>query len=722
MAASMKLGSKSEGFLRRGQAWFCTTGLPSDVVVQVDEMTFHLHKFPLMSKSGLLEKLITESLESRDQLRNQDDEDEDDEEQRGCVVQLAGIPGGTESFELAAKFCYGVKLELTASNIVPLRCAAEYLEMTEQLGEGNLIVKAEGFLNQVVLRSWKDSVRALQSCEKVLEQAEKLQIVKRCVDSISSKACTDPSLFGWPLMDHHLTMQSPGGSVLWNGISTGARPRNSRSDWWYEDVASLSLSMFERLVAAMEVRGLKPDIVAGAVMSYGKRYLPGLNRRRGEGGGGGGGGGSSSARSGLYSAPVTTLSEVDQRILLETIQRLLPAQKGVVPVRFLFGLLKLSMLLGASSDCKASLEARIGMQLEQAGLDDLLMPNYSYTVETLYDIDVVQRIVEHFLSSDGGGSSVNTLGNLVSLSYDHDGSPNNGAVTPMMQVAKLMDAYLAEVAPDVNLKMGKFQALAESLPEYARLVDDGLYRAIDIYLKAHHWLTELEREKLCRTMDCQKLSLEACTHAAQNERLPLRVVVQVLFFEQLQLRTAIAGCFLVSENVEASRPAYQNPRDAASGAAAAAAAAASNRAAAGGGGGGEGWANVLRENQVMKVDMDRMRSRVIELEKECTQMRQEIEKIGNGKSGGGGGGGVKSSHAVLAASMMSSFSLAKKLGCRSRPHALKPQDVMKPPQPAPPPEDDLDEGSLKAAAAAARAAGVAAPQVRRRHRRTHSLV
>jgi len=33
-------------------------------------------------------------------------------------------------------------------------------------------------------------------------------------------------------------------------------------------------------------------------------------------------------------------------------------------------------------------------------------------------------------------------------------------------------------------------------------------------------------------MDCRKLSAEACAHAVQNERLPLRVVVQVLFFEQ----------------------------------------------------------------------------------------------------------------------------------------------------------------------------------------------
>lgn len=33
-------------------------------------------------------------------------------------------------------------------------------------------------------------------------------------------------------------------------------------------------------------------------------------------------------------------------------------------------------------------------------------------------------------------------------------------------------------------------------------------------------------------MNCKKLSADACAHAVQNDRLPLRVVVQVLFFEQ----------------------------------------------------------------------------------------------------------------------------------------------------------------------------------------------
>uniref|UniRef100_A0A0E0FHH6 NPH3 domain-containing protein n=1 Tax=Oryza nivara TaxID=4536 RepID=A0A0E0FHH6_ORYNI len=35
-------------------------------------------------------------------------------------------------------------------------------------------------------------------------------------------------------------------------------------------------------------------------------------------------------------------------------------------------------------------------------------------------------------------------------------------------------------------------------------------------------------------MDVKKLSKEACIHAAQNDRLLLRVVLKVLFFEQLR--------------------------------------------------------------------------------------------------------------------------------------------------------------------------------------------
>lgn len=51
----------------------------------------------------------------------------------------------------------------------------------------------------------------------------------------------------------------------------------------------------------------------------------------------------------------------------------------------------------------------------------------------------------------------------------------------------------------------------------------------------------MERKKVCSVMDCQKLSREASAHAAQNDRLPVQTVVQVLYYEQQRLRDAMDG-------------------------------------------------------------------------------------------------------------------------------------------------------------------------------------
>lgn len=54
--------------------------------------------------------------------------------------------------------------------------------------------------------------------------------------------------------------------------------------------------------------------------------------------------------------------------------------------------------------------------------------------------------------------------------------------------------------------------------------------------------------------------MEACTHAAQNELLPLRVVVQVLFFEQARA-TAAGGQVTVTDlpsNVKALLAAHND--------------------------------------------------------------------------------------------------------------------------------------------------------------------
>lgn len=588
--ACLKLGSRADVFRKQGQEWYCTSGLPSDISVVVGEQSFHLHKFPLLSKSGLLEKRIREKIDNRDD---------------SCAIDLSDIPGGAKAFELAAKFCYGVKFEMTASNVVHLRCAADYLEMTEEISEGNLIAETESFLTQTVLRSWKDSVKALQTCDNVLDVAERLQIVKRCVDSIATRSCSDPDLFGWPVAHYGGPMQSPGGSLLWNGISTGARPRNSSPDWWYDDVSCLSLPLYKKLISAMEYRGISQGVIVGSLNHYAKRRLPGLNRRKSIG----------DASNCLSMSSLTSIpSEDDQKYLLEEIDRLLPFQRGVTSCKLLFGLLRTAIFLKASPSCVSNLERRIGMQLDKASLEDLLIPNVSDSVETLYDVECVQRIVDHFLAMDqetGGASpGIGEDGQMLA-------SPS---LMPITMVAKLIDGYLAEVAPDMNLKLPKFRSLAAAIPDYARPIDDGLYRAIDIYLKAHPHLPESDKEELCRVMDCQKLSLEACTHAAQNERLPLRVILQVLFFEQLQLRSSIAECLMISEPLDGGGVDFSRQLG--------------GLPVSGEHLRGAGWPLAARENQTLREGMDSMKQRVSELEKECFAMKEDIERLGRSRSAG----------------------------------------------------------------------------------------
>ncbi|XP_022956366.1 BTB/POZ domain-containing protein At5g03250-like [Cucurbita moschata] len=514
-------------------------------------------------------------------------------------MKLHDIPGGAKAFLLVAKFCYGVKLELTALNVVELRCAAEYLRMNEDFGNGNLIMQCENFLNEV-FGNWTDSIKALETCEGILSYAEELHIVSRCINSLAMKACSDPSLFSWPVSGPE-PMRSSEGTEFWNGIHVSSRSRKVQDDWWFEDVSFLRLPLYKRLILEVGSRGMKPDIIAGSLIHYARRHLPLLGRQ-------------ASNDDRTFSALVLNVSasassEVDQRRLLEEIVELLPHQKGVTPTKFLIRLLRTSTILHASFSCRENLEKRIGSQLEQAALEDLLIPNMGYSVETLYDIDCIQRILDHFMLVDRNG-------NDCILTRVEDGQlMGSNSVAPLTMVANLIDGYLAEVAPDVNLKLPKFQSLAAAIPDFARPLDDGIYRAIDIYLKAHHWLTDSEREQICRLMNCQKLSLEASTHAAQNERLPLRVVVQVLFFEQLRLRTSVASWLFLSDNIENSHNIS------------------GNMAALGGTNNAAPYDNACTtENHAFGID-NNMKERVSELEKECLSMKEELDKLVKTKGG-----------------------------------------------------------------------------------------
>lgn len=85
--------------------------------------------------------------------------------------------------------------------------------------------------------------------------------------------------------------------------------------------------------------------------------------------------------------------EHEQRALVETIVSILPSERNAVSCSFLFDLLRTSLLLETTVACQLELERRAGMQLEQATLDELLIPSFSTTGDTLFDIDIVKRIL-----------------------------------------------------------------------------------------------------------------------------------------------------------------------------------------------------------------------------------------------------------------------------------------------------------------------------------------
>lgn len=491
----MKLGSKPDSFQTEGNdVRYVATELATDVIINVGDVKFYLHKFPLLAKSACLKKLVAAS--------NGESNDE---------IHIPDIPGGPSAFEICVKFCYAMVVTLNAHNVVAALCAAEYLEMHEAVEKGNFIYKIEVFLNTSIFRSWKDSIIVLHTSKSLLPWSEDLKVVGCCIDSIASKASIDTSKVEWSYTYNRKKLSSENGIELdWNGVM---KEPSVPKDWWVEDLCELELEFYERVLTAIKVKGrISGEVIGEALKAYAATKIPGFTE-------------------GNFQGDIA-----NGRSLLETIVWLLPPETGSVPSSFLLKLLKALSLLDTGELVKRELVRRIGWQLEEASVADLLIPEPTGE-NIIYDVDLVHSIVKEFVMLKGSAQTspigAGELQEIRSLTLVSDSSK--------LAVAKLVDGYLNEIARDPNLPLSKFIDLAEMVTSDSRPVHDGLYQAIDMYLKEHLGLSKGEKKRICKLMDCKKLSTDACIRAAQNERLPLRVIIQVLFFEQVRSAASSAG-------------------------------------------------------------------------------------------------------------------------------------------------------------------------------------
>ncbi|KAK8591920.1 hypothetical protein V6N13_062514 [Hibiscus sabdariffa] len=469
----MKIGRKPDTFYTEEATRTVISDIPSDLTIRVNNVCFLLHKVPLVPKCGLLQRLCSDS----------DDSDI-------VTIDLHDVPGGEDAFELCAKFCYGITINLSAHNFVPAFCAAKFLRMTESIEKGNFVLKLEAFFNSCILEGWKDPIVTLQTTIKLPEWSENLGIVRRCIDSIVEKILTPTAKVSWSY-----TYTRPG----YNKKQHQSVPK----DWWTEDISDLDIDLFRCIITAVRSTYIPPpQLIGEALHVYACRWLPDTTK----------------SRPSHSSGSQTEGSKEKSRRILESIVSMIPADRSSVSIGFLLKLLSIANYLGASPVTKTELMRKAGLQFEEATLNDILFPSQLPTDQHNYDIDLVAAVLESYLVLWRRQSPVP--------------AENGHLLRSIRKIGKLIDSYLQFVARDVNMPIPKLVSLAEALPDVAREDHDGLYKAINIYLKEHPDVSKAEKKRLCRMLDCQKLSPEVRAHAVKNERLPLRTVVQVLFFEQ----------------------------------------------------------------------------------------------------------------------------------------------------------------------------------------------
>lgn len=268
----------------------------------------------------------------------------------GYDIKLENFPGGSETFETILRFCYGLPVDLNPNNIAPLRCASEYLEMTEELDDGNLISKTEAFLTFVVLSSWKDTITVLKACETLSPWAENIQIVRRCCDSIAWKASREI-----------ITEEAVG-----------------EEGWWFDEVTTLRIDHFMRIITTIKAKGTRPEIIGKCIMHYAERWLWGMDVElegiRGYG----------HVKSDLQFSILSRRKEdgvirhgKEQKAIIESLVSLLPPQNEAVSCKFLSKLLRMAIMYSATLALISELEKRVGMMLEHATVNDLLIPRYN---------------------------------------------------------------------------------------------------------------------------------------------------------------------------------------------------------------------------------------------------------------------------------------------------------------------------------------------------------
>ncbi|XP_044465529.1 BTB/POZ domain-containing protein At3g22104 isoform X2 [Mangifera indica] len=427
------------------------------------------------------------------------------------------------------------------------------------LEKPNLLEQTEKSLEEINYWTWSELLGSLKQCQEFLPIANSSGILEKCLDSLVGRLAL--TIEASPCASTSSTDSS--GFRFSSDTSTESLKNSfSRVTWWFEDLIILGPSLIEFVIKSMVGQKIDQVIISRFLFYYQKSKF------------------------------YTATTEEKSKILETVIDMLNTLDRSSLSCKSLFGILRVALSLNIKKSGRSKLESMIGYLMDQATLDNILIPSPNGT-NYLYDVNLVLRFLKAFLHRGGCQTSLSSL----------------------KKVASLMDLYMAEVAPDPCLKPLKFLSLALALPDSSRDSYDEMYHAIDMYFEVHAGLLEEEKMNICFSLNYEKLSAEVCLHLSQNAKFPSKTALQALISEQFKLKNLLESTNNTRSCTDSPcslpKTGSKDKKDEANEQVVLYA----------------GKLDLSADNEKLRAHLQGMQWRVMELEKVCRKMQTQVAKI-----------------------------------------------------------------------------------------------
>ncbi|KAE8696759.1 60S ribosomal protein L8 [Hibiscus syriacus] len=439
-----------------------------DLVVNVNgEEVFVVDKKIIASFSKRFAKLLGDLMDNTGDLK----------------IVFDDFPGGAEGFELIARFCYNNgRTEITPANIALLNCAAQFMEMDSDGPRPSLLNQTKKSLDGISFWSWSELLVVLKECQDLLSPSKPSLILDKVLNCVIERLVS-------PIVASPYTSSSENSSFRCSSdtrSSYSIRNNPSHVSWWFEDLLFLNIDLIDKVMKMMVSQRFDHATIMKFLFCYQRsRFL------------------------------IATPSE-KCRIMEVIINLLSLLDRSSLSWKLLFDIYRVASALKVRRHCKSILENLIGLQLDEATIDFLLVPS-PQKKHYMYDVNLLLRLVNAF---------------------HNEQSPCLSPVR-LRKVSSLLDSYLVEVSADSYLNPSKFAALVLLLPDSARESHDRLFQAIDNYLQIRGGISEAQKMRICSALNYAKLSTDALRDLARNSRFPSRIAIQGFLNRQSKLENLI---------------------------------------------------------------------------------------------------------------------------------------------------------------------------------------